>query len=199
MISGLVDACKANGCALLGGETAELPSSVRAKSTTSPASSPAWSAARACLPARPSRTGDFLLGLPSNGLHTNGYSLAQELLFDAPRYTPRQYVNELERQGRRSAHAAASQLSLAHPQADPGGGRQRLRAHHRRRHHGEPAARSAQRPCAHIELSSWEPPPLFAHLQQLGTVDPRRDAAHLQHGRGPGGHRARRSAQEGAC
>ena len=41
------------------------------------------------------REGDYLLGLPSNGLHTTGYSLALKLLLETAHYRPEQYVNEL--------------------------------------------------------------------------------------------------------
>ena len=38
----------------------------------------------------------MLIGLPSNGLHTNGYSLARKLLFEVAGYAPDHYVNELK-------------------------------------------------------------------------------------------------------
>ena len=96
VISGIADACKQNGCALIGGETAEMPGFYpdgeydlagfivgvvdRAKIITGKDVQP----------------GDVLIGLPSTGLHTNGYSLARKLFFEIARYTPESYVNEIK-------------------------------------------------------------------------------------------------------
>ena len=55
---------------------------MRPANTTWPASSWARPSATRCSPGRRIRAGDVLLGLPSNGLHTNGYSLARKLLFE---------------------------------------------------------------------------------------------------------------------
>jgi len=42
------------------------------------------------------QVGDVLIGFPSTGLHTNGYSLARKLFFEVAGYAPNQYVNELK-------------------------------------------------------------------------------------------------------
>ena len=89
--------------------------------------------------------GDVVLGLPSNGLHTNGYSLARKLLFEVADYTPETYVNELKGKVGDELHEDPPQLSgpciqkLLAADCVSGTG-----AHHRRRHHRKPAARSAQ-------------------------------------------------------
>ncbi|MFZ0793918.1 MAG: phosphoribosylformylglycinamidine cyclo-ligase, partial [Candidatus Korobacteraceae bacterium] len=96
VISGIADACKHNGCPLIGGETAEMPGFYsegeydlagflvgvvnRDKIITGKAVEP----------------GDVLVGLASTGLHTNGYSLARKLFFSVAGYTPDSYVNEIK-------------------------------------------------------------------------------------------------------
>jgi phosphoribosylformylglycinamidine cyclo-ligase len=117
------------------------------------------------------REGDCLLALPSNGLHTSGYSLAQQLLFTEARYRPEQYVNELgEKVGAALMRPHRSYLSpirkliqaeVVHGFAHITGGGitenlPRIL----------PKGLSAQ-----VELSSWEPPALFHHLQALGRID----------------------------
>ncbi len=96
VVSGLADGCKANGCVLIGGETAQMPGFYadgeydlagfivgavdRDKMVTGAGIKP----------------GDVLIGLPSTGLHTNGYSLARKLLFELGGYKPTQYVTAIK-------------------------------------------------------------------------------------------------------
>ena len=82
VIRGLADACRANGCALLGGETAEMPG-VYVEGKVDVAGTILGSVPRAAL-LDGSRigVGDALIALPSSGLHTNGYSLARHIVFD---------------------------------------------------------------------------------------------------------------------
>lgn len=77
VVGGVADACRAHGMALLGGETAELPG-IYASGDYDLAGCIIGSVARGkILDGRAMRAGDLLLGLPSAGLHTNGYSLAR--------------------------------------------------------------------------------------------------------------------------
>ncbi|MDX1531581.1 MAG: phosphoribosylformylglycinamidine cyclo-ligase [Rhodothermales bacterium] len=82
IVSGFVTACTENGCALIGGETAEMPG-VYHGSDYDLAGCIVGVVERAdVLDGGAVRAGDVLLGLPSTGLHTNGYSLARKVLFD---------------------------------------------------------------------------------------------------------------------
>jgi phosphoribosylformylglycinamidine cyclo-ligase len=82
VIGGIADACRENGCALLGGETAEMPG-FYADGEYDLAGFIVGVANRDRLvDGSGIRIGDVLVGLPSAGLHTNGYSLARTILFE---------------------------------------------------------------------------------------------------------------------
>jgi phosphoribosylformylglycinamidine cyclo-ligase len=82
IVSGIARGCLANGCALIGGETAEMPG-MYASGEYDIAGTIVGAVEKShILTAAKVRPGDALLALPSNGLHTNGYSLARKLLFD---------------------------------------------------------------------------------------------------------------------
>jgi phosphoribosylformylglycinamidine cyclo-ligase len=82
VVSGIARGCRNNDCALIGGETAEMPG-LYAPGEYDLAGFIVGAAERkALITPRAVRAGDVLLGLPSNGLHTNGYSLARKLLLD---------------------------------------------------------------------------------------------------------------------
>ena len=82
IVHGLARACQDNGCALLGGETAEMPGFYH-DGEYDVAGFIVGAVDRARLIDGKSITaGDVLIGLPSNGLHTNGYSLARKIVFE---------------------------------------------------------------------------------------------------------------------
>jgi phosphoribosylformylglycinamidine cyclo-ligase len=82
VVEGLARACRANGCALLGGETAEMPG-FYADGEYDLAGFVVGRVERSALvDGHAIRAGDVLIGLPSSGLHTNGYSLARRVVFD---------------------------------------------------------------------------------------------------------------------
>ena len=81
VVQGFAKACRENGCALIGGETAEMPDLYRAGEYDLAGTIVGIVERDEVLDGSAIRAGDVLLGLPSTGLHTNGYSLARRVLF----------------------------------------------------------------------------------------------------------------------
>jgi phosphoribosylformylglycinamidine cyclo-ligase len=171
VISGLVDACKANACALLGGETAETPwlygntDYELAGFLTGVVSRPRLLTGEAI------REGDCLLGLPSNGLHTTGYALALKLLLETAGYRPDQYVNELsDKVGAALMRPHRSYLSPIRKliQAEVVSGFSHITGGGLTENLPRILPRGL---AAQVDLSAWDPPPLFTHLQTLGTLE----------------------------
>ena len=82
IVEGLAAACRENGCALLGGETAEMPGFYAAGEYDVAGFIVGVVARDRLIDGQSIVPGDVLVGLPSSGLHTNGYSLARRIAFD---------------------------------------------------------------------------------------------------------------------
>jgi len=93
IIVGFVAGCKENGAALIGGETAEMPSMYQDGEYDISGTIVGIVDKSKIINGKSIQKGDVLIGLPSNGLHTNGYSLARAILFDRYKYDT--YIEEL--------------------------------------------------------------------------------------------------------
>lgn len=95
IVGGMAVACKENGCALIGGETAEMPGVYGDGDFDIAGCIIGAVEKKKLLTGAKVKEGDLLLGLPSTGLHTNGYSLARKLLFDVAKYKIDQEIGDL--------------------------------------------------------------------------------------------------------
>jgi len=82
IVGGMVKACRENGCALIGGEMAEMPGFYQEHDFDLAGTIIGMVERERILPRASMAPGDLLVALPSSGLHTNGYSLVRKLVFD---------------------------------------------------------------------------------------------------------------------
>jgi len=171
LVRGLSRACQSAGCALLGGETAQLPGMYR-KGEYDLAGCIVGVVDRAkIIDGSRIKSGDVILGLAANGLHTNGYSLARKIFFEKMRLT----VN---------SRLPGSKMTV---------GKELLRVHKNYQPLLNRAPSDMIKGLAHItggglidnvprilppncdaiiETKSWHVPGVFQTLQQNGNVDP---------------------------
>ncbi len=167
VIGGIITACRQNGCALIGGETAEMPS-LYAPGDYDLAGTIVGVAERSrIIDGSSIQPGDLLIGLASTGLHTNGYSLAMAALREHDLET---YIPELQSSLGEALIAihrsyAATLLpvldrgllkGLAHV---TGGGIM-----------GNLSRILPRGVSAYIDWASWEVPPLFRYIQRAGNI-----------------------------
>ena len=87
LLRGFARACKAAGCAIVGGETAQMPGMYHAGEYDLVGTIVGVVDRPKLLDGAKIKAGDVILGLPSNGLHTNGYTLARKVLFEVMKLT----------------------------------------------------------------------------------------------------------------
>ncbi|MGZ8846657.1 MAG: phosphoribosylformylglycinamidine cyclo-ligase [Pyrinomonadaceae bacterium] len=95
IIEGITSGCRDNGCVLLGGETAEMPGFYADGEYDVAGFIVGVVDREKIIDGRTIEPGDIVLGLPSVGLHTNGYSLARKLFFEIGGYTADTHLDEL--------------------------------------------------------------------------------------------------------
>src|ERR1041385_2899781 len=95
IIEGITIGCRNNGCVLLGGETAEMPGFYANDEYDVAGFIVGVVDREKIVDGKTIAAGDVVLGLPSAGLHTNGYSLARKLFFETLGYKPGTFVDEL--------------------------------------------------------------------------------------------------------
>ena len=171
IVSGIADACHANGCALIGGETAQMPGFYKDGEYDLAGFIVGVVDREKLITGAGIRIGDVLVGLPSTGLHTNGYSLARKLFFEIAGYKAEQYVNSLkEKAGAALMKTHRSYLPVIKKltAADLVTGM----AHITGGGITENLPRILPRGiAATVDLGSWPVLPIFEHLQRLGDVE----------------------------
>jgi phosphoribosylformylglycinamidine cyclo-ligase len=171
LLGGFAKACRAAGCALIGGETAQMPGMYR-KGEYDLAGCIVGVVDRArMIDGSRIRPGDVILGLPSNGLHTNGYSLARQILFEKVGLKPSSRIPGVTR-------SLGEELLRVHKNYQPllsrlQPGLVRGLAHITGGGLVDNLPRVLPADCdARIETSAWRVPAIFEFLQQEGEVDP---------------------------
>lgn len=171
VVEGLAEGCRRCRCVLLGGETAEMPD-FYAPGEYDLAGFIVGIAERSKL-LTPDRVqeGDVLLGLPSSGLHTNGYSLVRKLCFEQEGLQVEDYIPELGRTlGEELLEPHRPYLDVLDPLLD-------IDSLHALAHiTGGGITENLDRSLpAHLDAivrrSAWEVPPIFRFIQERGRVD----------------------------
>ncbi len=169
VIEGFAIGCKNNGCALIGGEIAEMPSMYNEGEYDVSGTIVGVVDKKKIIDGRRIQKGDILIGMASTGLHTNGYSLARSALLE--KYTVDSYIDELGKTtGEALLEIHKSYLNPVHALAEDGlltgishitgggivGNTSRI----------IPESLSLK-----IDWGAWEIPPIFKLIQKTGEVE----------------------------
>jgi phosphoribosylformylglycinamidine cyclo-ligase len=171
IVEGITNGCRENGCVLLGGETAEMPGFYADGEYDVAGFIVGVVDREKIIDGKTIEAGDVVLGLPSVGLHTNGYSLARKLFFDDGNYSPDTFDHELaETIGAALLKSHVSYLGSLDSVLDSG--RIKGLAHITGGGLLENVPRILPEETAvEIKLGSWPMLPIFKLMQRLGHVD----------------------------
>lgn len=168
LVGGLARACKQNGCALIGGETAQLPGFYADKEYDMAGTMVGVVERKKIIDGKRITRGDVLIGLYASGLHTNGYSLARKVLLD--KYRLDQEIPELgctlgeellkvHKSYLKPVTAVLSKVKVKGISHITGGGifenTERI---------------LPKRTWIKLDWSSWVMPPIFEMIQHIGNV-----------------------------
>jgi phosphoribosylformylglycinamidine cyclo-ligase len=170
VVAGVAAGCRENGCALIGGETAEMPGLYAPPDYDLAGFIVGYVEEERILGPQRVRPDDVLIGLPSSGLHTNGYSLARKIVKDRLKLRLNDafpggggvVADVLLAEHRSYLPALKPVLDRVHAMAHITGG-------------GLPGNLDRALPSsldAVINLSSWETPNVFRVLMEAGAVEP---------------------------
>lgn len=171
IVKGVAAGCRLAGCALIGGETAEMPGFYSEEEYDLAGFAVGMVDKSKVITGKNIRPGDIVIGVASSGLHSNGYSLARKLFLDMKKLSLEDYVEELGeslgasllRPTRIYVRPVLEVLKMVEVKGIAhitGGG------------FYENIPRILPEDTAvEIKLSSWESPPIFKYIQQLGCVD----------------------------
>ena len=172
IVSGFARACSEFGCPLIGGETAEMPGTYAPQDYDLAGFIVGVVDRDKVLTGERVREGDILLGLPSSGLHTNGYSLARKVLFDVLGLKVDTHVAELGQTiGQALLQPHRGYLAALEPLLERGN----IRAMAHITGGGFPGNVPRVLPkglAARIRTRAWEVPRLFRLIQDGGNVPP---------------------------
>ena len=172
IISGIARGCRANGCALIGGETAEMPGLYGSGEYDLAGAIVGAAEKSQLITGAKVRAGDRLIGLASSGLHTNGYSLARKLLFEVARLRPESPLQDL------GISVAEELLKVHRSYLKPIQALHKAGVLHAAAHiTGGGITDNTPRVlpkglAATIDLRSWQVPPIFELLRKLGNLEP---------------------------
>ena len=193
VVSGVADGCVQAGSGLIGGETAEMPGMYDEDEYDLAGFAVGVAEKSAIVDGSTIAEGDVLIGLPSTGVHSNGFSLVRKALFEQAGYTVDTVLDELggEKLGDVLLTPTKIYVKALSPAVQGGRGQGR-RAYHRRRFHREHSAYDSGRSCRPYQPWLLAGAPDFRRAREGRQHRPYGNVQHLQHGYRHGAGRQRR-------